>query len=99
MLVCFDLPVTTPISKRRYARFRKGLLREGFQMLQYSVYARPCPSLDKMDTEVRRLVKMIPEVGEVRALLFTDAQWGRMLVYRNREEKPPEKQPDQLLLF
>lgn len=39
LFAMFDLPVDQPALRREYAQFRKKLLKEGFTMLQYSVYA------------------------------------------------------------
>ena len=40
MLVMFDLPTETGEDRRNYRKFRKGLLENGFYMLQESVYCR-----------------------------------------------------------
>ena len=42
VLVFFDLPVGTPEERRDAANFRKDLLKDGYMMVQFSVYARPC---------------------------------------------------------
>lgn len=99
VLVFFDLPVDTKKARKRAADFRKALLRDGFVMVQYSVYARPCSSMDRVKTELRRIKKAIPPEGEVRAMTVTDAQWGRMVVYRNAAKGKSEEAPDQLLLL
>ena len=44
VVAMFDLPVETQQNRRDYARFRKALLKDGFMMLQFSVYARYLPS-------------------------------------------------------
>jgi CRISPR-associated protein Cas2 len=44
LFTLFDLPVLTKTDRRNYTRFRKALVREGFMMLQLSVYARYCAS-------------------------------------------------------
>lgn len=49
MICMFDLPVVTEKEKKNYREFRKGLLKEGFIMLQYSIYIRTCPSRDYCD--------------------------------------------------
>ena len=36
----FDLPTETATEKRAYRQFRKNLISNGFEMLQYSVYVR-----------------------------------------------------------
>lgn len=38
----FDLPMETPKEKRLYRLFRKTLIENGFEMLQFSVYVRTC---------------------------------------------------------
>ena len=40
MLVFFDLPTETKQDRREYARFRRFLIKNGFIMLQESVYCK-----------------------------------------------------------
>ena len=42
ILVMFDLPVGTKEQMRAATRFREYLLDEGFEMAQFSIYARFC---------------------------------------------------------
>ena len=37
LYVFFDLPTNTKAQRHEAARFRKGLLQDGFTMMQYSV--------------------------------------------------------------
>ncbi len=37
--------------------------------------------------------------GELRGLMISDAQWGRMIVVRSKKEVSPEDMPQQLLFF
>ena len=99
VLVFFDLPVLTKEERRNATNFRKDLLKDGYIMVQYSVYARPCGSADRVDTQVRRLKPKIPAKGEVRSLLVSDAQWGRMIVMRSKEKVDPEHMNEQLMFF
>ena len=43
MMCMFDLPMETEKEKRAYRIFRKNIIREGFYMMQYSIYVRTCP--------------------------------------------------------
>jgi CRISPR-associated protein Cas2 len=99
VLVFFDLPVGTPDERKAAANFRKDLVRDGYIMVQYSVYARPCGSADRVETQVRRLKPKIPPKGEVRSLIISDAQWGRMLVMRSQQKVESEPQPEQMMFF
>lgn len=99
LLAMFDLPVTTPRARRDYARFRKALLREGFSMLQYSVYARFLASEAAAETFRRRLEVQLPDSGEVRLVSITDRQFGKMVVFFGKRRGHPESPPEQMLLF
>ena len=99
VLVFFDLPVGTPEERRDAANFRKDLLKDGYMMVQFSVYARPCGTADRVETQVRRLKSKIPSKGEVRGLMISDAQWGRMIIMRSQQKTDAEKMPDQMMFF
>lgn len=99
VMVFFDLPVGAPDERRDAANFRKDLVKDGYIMVQFSVYARPCGSPDRVETHVRRLKSRIPPHGEVRGLIVSDAQWGRMIVMRSQQTKEPEKMPEQMMFF
>jgi CRISPR-associated protein Cas2 len=99
VLVFFDLPVGTPKERRDAGNFRKDLIKDGYMMVQFSVYARPCGTADRVETQVRRLKSKIPSKGEVRGLLISDAQWGRMIIMRSQQKADPEEMPAQMMFF
>ena len=57
----FDLPVETKADRKAYTDFRKALLKDGFTMLQYSVYIRHCPSMESTEAHIRRIEKALPK--------------------------------------
>ena len=99
VLVFFDLPVGTPEERRDATNFRKDLIKDGYMMVQFSVYARPCGTADRVETQVRRLKAKIPSKGEVRGLMISDAQWGRMIIMRSQQRAEAEKMPAQMQFF
>ncbi len=99
VLVFFDLPVGTPEERKAATNFRKDLIHDGYMMVQFSVYARPCGTADRVETQVRRLKSKIPAKGEVRGLMISDAQWGRMIVMRSQQPAEAEKMPAQMQFF
>jgi CRISPR-associated protein Cas2 len=99
VMVLFDLPVGTPEERKAANNFRKDLIKDGYMMVQFSVYARPCGTADRVDTQVRRLRPKIPSKGEVRGLIISDAQWGRMIVVRSQQKVESEKMPEQMMFF
>ena len=96
MIVMFDLPSTTKTDKANYRHFHDFLLDDGFRMLQYSVYGRHCISREKAESHAHRVKRATPPRGEVRILSVTEAQFGRMEIYRNFVKKNAETTPRQL---
>ncbi len=99
LVVMFDLPVDTPAGRRAYAQFRKRLLRDGFTMMQFSVYIRHCASEENAEVHYQRVAAGVPDDGEVRVLAITDKQFERMRVFWGKRRKAPEPPPAQLELF
>ena len=94
----FDLPVLLDEERREATRFRKALLDDGFLMIQYSVYSRPCVSLERMMKYYERVKDYAPTTGDVRLLFFTDRQWG-MSKLVCRKPKKLEQIPQQIEFF
>ena len=99
LFVMFDLPVETKIDRKRYTQFRKMLLKDGFAMMQFSVYVRHCASEENADVHAKRVDGHVPPDGEVRVLRVTDKQYERMEVFWGKKRQPPEKPAAQLELF
>jgi CRISPR-associated protein Cas2 len=99
VVVFFDLPTDTKPARKAYAHFRKRLLKDGFAMLQYSVYARHSSSEENMQVHVKRVEAWVPDDGEVRILVVTDKQFERMRIFWGKIRKMPAKQPQQLEFF
>ncbi|WP_243206958.1 CRISPR-associated endonuclease Cas2 [Lentihominibacter hominis] len=79
LLCMFDLPVETGDEKRSYRIFRKNLIKEGFIMLQYSVYMRTCPNREYAHALEKRLKKYIPANGNIRLVSITEKQYEDMI--------------------
>jgi CRISPR-associated protein Cas2 len=99
ILVLFDLPTETKTDKKRYVRFRKELIDDGFTMFQFSIYLRHCSSRENTDVHVKRVKKSLPPYGQIGILCVTDKQFGMMELYSNRQEEKLPDIPQQLELF
>jgi len=97
MFALFDLPVKTKNQRHLAAKFRNDLLKFGFSMLQFSVYARPCSSQTRGYLQTR-IEQAMPSQGKVAIMLITDKQYGAMSVYRASVERK-QKVPEQYTLF
>ena len=99
VIAMFDLPTDTPEARRAYTRFRKDLLKDGFTMMQYSVYIRHCASIENAKVHAARMGRRVPSAGEVRLLTITDKQFSRIEIYAGKTRKAPPTPPAQLELF
>jgi CRISPR-associated protein Cas2 len=99
LFVFFDLPTATKKDKRNAALFRKNILKDGFNMMQYSVYMRHCASSESADAHERRVKIILPPLGKVSILRITDKQFGNIMNFWGRAEEPKEPPPMQLELF
>ncbi len=78
VFVFFDLPVDTALQRKEYRLFRKHLLKEGFLMLQESVYAKLVVNDTQANAAIGRLRQNRPPSGLVQALKVTEKQFASM---------------------
>lgn len=77
VLVLFDLPVVTAEDRKHYRTFRKGLLENGFYMIQESVYCRMVLN-QSTEKNIKEAVKKIkPPEGMVMMLSVTEKQFAK----------------------
>ncbi len=77
LLVMFDLPVLTRKQRKAATDFRQSLLDDGYLMVQFSIYARACTDMERIDKHKARLKSFAPEAGNIRLLFLTDRQWSQ----------------------
>ena len=99
VFVYFDLPTTTKKERKEYTKFRKGLLQDGFGMIQYSIYARHCSSRENAEVHKKRVKRALPPKGDVIIFEITDAQFGRMEFFHGIKTTDRPNVPQQLELF
>ena len=99
IFVFFDLPTETKKNRKDAAKFRKDLEKDGFTMMQYSVYIRHCPSKENMDVHIRRVEMSIPAAGRISILTVTVKQYGNIKNYVGKAQHNLQDAPQQLELF
>lgn len=99
VLVFFDLPTETKKERKIYADFRKRLIQDGFNMFQFSIYLRHCPSRENAEAHIRRVKVILPPVGEVGILCVTDKQFSMMEIFSCAKERKKICPEQQLELF
>lgn len=100
IVVFFDLPTTTREYKRAYTLFRRFLIQDGYDMLQWSVYARMVNGFDNAEKHLKRLSANLPAEGSVRCMQVSEKQFANMkILVGDRSFQEKKVTADQLLLF
>ena len=94
----FDLPVTTKRERKIASTFRKELLDDGYQMMQFSIYMRACQDYERMKKHANRVRAFAPKTGNIRVVFITDKQWIKSIsivsknYMRETKAEPPKMQ-------
>lgn len=91
IMVMFDLPVKSKKERKEATKFRNYLLKCGFFMLQFSVYARVVRGYDKAETIAKKIKSELPSKGNVRMLTITEKQYANMVVLKGEPKSSSEK--------
>ena len=78
ILVFFDLPTETSKDRKIYSRFRKFLIKEGFIMMQESVYTKLALNNSITNAIRDKIEKNKPPKGIVQMLVITEKQFSSM---------------------
>ena len=100
VLVMFDMPTQSKEDRKHGTRFRQQLLKEGFMMLQFSVYMRICKGAASANAQINRLEGKLPPKGHVRAIVLTEKQFDSMRLLLGKASAQETKlAPKELSLF
>lgn len=75
IILFFDLPMLSDAEVRRYTRFRKYLLANGYIMMQYSIYSKIFPNRDTVKWHQHDLERNLPPDGSVMVMTVTEKQY------------------------
>ena len=78
MLLFFDLPTITAEDRRNYRLFHKALIKNGFIMLQESVYCKLLTTPAVANSVKGMIEKNKPPKGLVQTLMITEKQFSKM---------------------
>lgn len=76
----FDLPSVETKEKKEYSIFHKELIKNGYFMIQFSVYCKTIHFKSKVDSEINKLKKKLPNDGNVRVIVITEKQYNDMKI-------------------
>ena len=78
IMVMFDLPTTTAVDMKCYRDFRKFLIKNGFMMMQESIYTKIVLNQGMASLIANKLRANKPVKGLVQMLVITEKQFSRM---------------------
>lgn len=99
ILVLFDLPITTLENKRSYRAFRKYLLKNGFMMMQESVYCKIALNAVVAGAIINNVKLNLPTDGLVQLLTVTERQFSRMEVLLGEEHNNVLNSDERLVIL
>lgn len=79
IIVMYDVPNNNSEENKEYTTFRKMLIKNGYSMIQFSVYMKCLNVNTKFNGEVKKISKYIPTQGNIRILAITEKQYQNMI--------------------
>ena len=80
VMVMFDLPVVSAEDRKQSTDFRNRLLDLGFEMVQFSVYARRAGSMSRSGGYIHEIEEAIPDHCEEDEAK-KNSRWKRIMLY------------------
>ena len=80
IIVFFDLPTETSSDRKDYRKFRNFLIKDGFMMLQESVYAKLALNSTQVIQITNDVKSARPEKGSIHILCVTEKQFSKMAI-------------------
>lgn len=87
LLLFFDLPMLTDKERQEYNRFHKYLLKNGFIMMQKSVYTKLVINNVTSESVKNHVRKNLPKSGMVELLEITENQFSKIEYLLGEEQK------------
>lgn len=98
-ILFFDLPVQTSKQRKEYRRFVKTLIKDGYIMMQESVYSKIIMNYSAKDNEIARLNKTKPKEGLIQCLIVTEKQFANIHYILGESNTNKEDSTDRLIII
>ena len=99
LIVFFDLPVMTSDERHQYSKFRSYLIREGFIMVQKSVYSKIAMNATMSDRIRKDLVEHKPPRGNIQILSVSERQYQSIEIILGESQKEVVDTLDRFLIL
>ncbi len=75
---------------RIYTHFRKYLIKNGYLMMQFSVYCKIFPNREAAINHINILRRNVPREGQIRIMVVTEKQFSKMEIIVGGKSKQEE---------
>lgn len=99
IIVFFDLPTLTSQDRKNYTVFRKWLIKNGFLMLQESVYSKLALNQITCEAIKDKLKTQCPKQGLVQVLTITETQYNKMEYFAGQAKNNVINNSDRLVML
>ncbi len=99
VLVMFDLPVETSEDRREYSHFRKFLIRNGFVMMQESVYTKIALNNTAAEVIKDSVRKHKAKNGLIQMLVITEKQFEKTELVLGEEKNEIVNSSERLIVI
>ena len=99
VFVIFDLPTLTVSERRIYRNFRQYLIKNGFIMMQESVYSKITLNATAAKSVVESIRKNAPEKGSVMLMIVTEKQYENIEYITGDFKSEFVTSPDKLVVL
>ena len=99
IMVMFDLPVYTAEERRNYRVFRKSLVKDGFFMMQESIYVKIAINAAACEGIINRIEKNKPKDGLVQVLTVTEKQFEKMRFIVGESSNDIINSPERIIIL
>lgn len=80
MILFFDLPTLSSKHQKAYRVFLKNIKKNGFYMLQESVYVKMALNQQVVDSTMNKLKEYTPDEGNILVLTITEKQFSAIKI-------------------
>ena len=99
LVVMFDLPSGTSKQKKNYRHFRKNLIKQGFIMMQESVYCKLCLNGSAVESMQAYLENIKPPQGLVQVITMTEKQFSKIKFLVGEDNSEYINSSERILIF
>lgn len=86
IVIFFDLPTITARDSVEYRKFRKFLIKNGFIMMQESIYSRLVINRNSLALVKKKVKDNLPSGGNIQLLEVTEKQFASIEYLRGRAQ-------------